>query len=153
MRQQSRVGTDPVPGQSYCAPALSRLYAERQRKFGRPDTGPAPEHRGRQPIQPGRVWQRGLPAYALSPAEPQALEGLCPRLDILLHLCLLYTSPDCAPALSDRAKVGWVQSWPIASNQPSLCRSARERSLGAASRCPSCVKGGKLLYWGQGNPL
>ena len=24
----------------YCAPALGRLYAERQRKYGRPDTGP-----------------------------------------------------------------------------------------------------------------
>ena len=36
---RSRAGGEPpLP---YCAPALGRLYAEKQRKYGRPDTGPA----------------------------------------------------------------------------------------------------------------
>ena len=33
----------PVPGQSYCASALGRLYVERQREYGRPATGPLGE--------------------------------------------------------------------------------------------------------------
>ena len=38
-----RVILGPVPGQSYCAPAPGRPDAERQRKYGRPATGPLGE--------------------------------------------------------------------------------------------------------------
>ena len=33
-------GAGGVPPPPYCAPAPGRLYAEKQRKYGRPDTGP-----------------------------------------------------------------------------------------------------------------
>ncbi len=91
---RSRAGGEPpLP---YCAPAPGRLYAEKQRKYGRPDTGPK------------KVWPSGFPTAKTLDCLPK-LDGIFREWETLVCQDLTQQEQQMMSAMLDKIKIRSAQ--------------------------------------------